>query len=144
MLVEALGHTHHNDKTDRLRIFFAADSLDPRSFSDLLDIIEIPKTLFLVISKSGGTIEVMTHLAIVLDKLKDYNLCIKDQIVAITDEKKGILKSFADEHQCDQFVVPDGIGGRFSVLSDVGLVVAELLGFDSESVLKGVLIKKSE
>ena len=92
------------------------------------------KVLFLVISKSGTTIEPVTALRGLKKLLAD--VC-DIQLMAITDKEKGRIRPLAEERHFPCFTVPDGIGGRFSIFSQVGLVFASLAGIDIENFLKG-------
>lgn len=92
------------------------------------------RVLLLVISKSGTTIEpssALKALRTILAPFADLSL------LAITDKEKGTLRHYANEHHLPCFTVPDGIGGRFSELSQVGLVFARLIGVDIEALLSG-------
>lgn len=92
------------------------------------------KVLFLVISKSGTTIEPVTAvrgLKKLLDSICDIHL------MAITDKEKGRIRPLAEKEHFPCFTVPDGIGGRFSVFSQVGLVFASLAGIPIEEFLQG-------
>lgn len=121
---------------NRCKAYFV-DNVDPIEMRSLLDCINIPSALFLVISKSGGTIETNANFAILIDAIKKHTKDYKKHIVAITDPHKGVLRQIADEEGFASFSVPSNVGGRFSVLSVVGLVLAEYVGIDSYSLLKG-------
>ena len=92
------------------------------------------KVLFLNISKSGTTIEPVTAVRGLKKLLAD--VC-DIYLMAITDKEKGRIRPLAEERHFPCFTVPDGIGGRFSIFSQVGLVFASLAGIDIESFLKG-------
>lgn len=92
------------------------------------------KVLFLIISKSGTTIEPVTAVRGLKKLLAD--VC-DIYLMAITDKEKGRIRPLAEERHFPCFTVPDGIGGRFSIFSQVGLVFASLTGIDIESFLKG-------
>lgn len=127
------------------QIYFAGQNVDPVSLIELSSCISREserlqrrrmKVLFLVISKSGTTIEPVTAvrgLKKLLDGVCDIHL------MAITDKEKGRIRPLAEERHFPCFTVPDGIGGRFSIFSQVGLVFASLAGIDIdiESFLKG-------
>jgi glucose-6-phosphate isomerase len=114
------------------------DNVDPAEFAALLDIVDTERTLFNVISKSGSTAETMSQFLIALDLLKD---CVgadwKKHLVVTTDAKTGILRPFVQAEGLESFAVPDGVGGRFSVLSPVGLFGAATVGIDVEALLAG-------
>ena len=120
------------------RIFFL-DNIDPDQISSLLDSIDLTKTLVNVITKSGSTAETMTQFMIVKDRLEklmgdDY----RQNIVATTDRSTGFLRQIAGEEGYKTFVVPDDVGGRFSVFSAVGLLPFALVGLDVDDIMQGV------
>jgi len=114
------------------------DNVDPDEFSQMLDTIDPRRTLFNVISKSGETVETMSQFLVVLDRIK---ACVGDSwrehFVVTTDVSRGILRPLVDEERLESFVVPDGVGGRFSVFSPVGLLPAALIGIDVRALLSG-------
>jgi glucose-6-phosphate isomerase len=120
---------------------FVFDNVDPAQLGSLLDWVgdKLDKTIFNVISKSGRTVETASQFLIVrkllLDKLGPEGL--RNQIIVTTDKEKGTLRSIADEVGFKSLIVPDGVGGRFSVLSDVGLFSAAMCGIDIDSLLEG-------
>ena len=122
------------------RIFFL-DNIDPDEINGLLNILDLKKTLVNVITKSGSTAETMSQFMIIKDKLQellgdDY----RKNIVATTDKQAGILRQIANEEGYKTFVVPDDVGGRFSVFSPVGLVPMALVGIDIDEVINGVKV----
>ena len=142
-LRSALLHTHHNmlhynARGERPRIF-VPDNIDPDRMAGLFDLVNLDRTLWIVISKSGSTAETMSQFLIVKDKLQNSmgKREHKKHIVAITDPEKGILRKIVNEEGYTAFDVPSNVGGRFSVLSTVGLVPAALAGIDIASLLAG-------
>jgi len=120
------------------RIFFL-DNIDPDQMTGLLDSIDLTKTLVNVITKSGSTAETMSQYMIVKDRLEkvmgdDY----RQNIVATTDASMGYLRQIAGEEGYKTFVVPDDVGGRFSVFSAVGLLPFALVGIDVDDIIQGV------
>lgn len=120
------------------RIFFL-DNIDPDTMLGLLDILDLKKTLVNVITKSGSTAEIMAQFMIIKDKLEqelgdDY----RKNIVATTDKNIGVLRQIAEQEGYKTFVVPDDVGGRFSVFSAVGLLPFALVGIDIDEVVRGV------
>lgn len=120
------------------RVFFI-DNIDPDQINGLLDMLDLEKTLVNVITKSGSTAETMSAYMIVKDRLekqlgKEYGR----NIVATTDKTTGVLRQLSDQEGYKTFVVPDDVGGRFSVFSAVGLLPFALLGIDIEEILQGV------
>lgn len=125
------------------QIYFSGQNVDPVSLMDLASCIKREagriadrrmKVLLLVISKSGTTIEPVTAvrgLQKLLDPVCDIHL------MAITDKEKGRIRPLAEKEHFPCFTVPDGIGGRFSVFSQVGLVFASLAGIPIEEFLQG-------
>ncbi|MGI6153548.1 MAG: glucose-6-phosphate isomerase [Christensenellaceae bacterium] len=140
-LFSALKHPRYNELSREKRggvRFYVMDNVDPDSMSALFDIIDLSKTCFNVITKSGSTVETMAQFMYVLPLLKEkLGEKYKDNIVLTTDKEKGILRKIADEHAFRTLVVPDGVGGRFSVFSPVGLLPAAVLGIDIQELLSG-------
>ena len=120
------------------RIFFL-DNIDPDSMNGLLDILDLKKTLVNVITKSGSTAETMSQYMIIKDSLeKELGDDYRRNIVATTDKKVGVLRQLADQEGYKTFVVPDDVGGRFSVFSAVGLVPFALVGLDIDQIMNGI------
>ena len=120
------------------RIFFL-DNIDPDSMNGLLDILDLKKTLVNVITKSGSTAETMSQYMIIKDRLeKELGDNYRRNIVATTDKKVGVLRQLADQEGYKTFVVPDDVGGRFSVFSAVGLVPFALVGLDIDQIMNGI------
>jgi glucose-6-phosphate isomerase len=116
---------------------FVADYIDPDYFTSLLKSLKAGKTLVNVISKSGATAETMSQFLIVRNWLEGKGLKLKDHVFFTTDPQKGTLRRLARELEIDTFAVPDGVGGRFSVFSAVGLLPAAFMGVDIKALLKG-------
>lgn len=124
------------------QLYFAGQNLDPVSLLRLADQIKRnatavwwkPKILLLVISKSGTTIEPWTAMEALKALLSPF---CDVRIMAITGKDKNNLRKAVDQYNLPCFTVPDGIGGRFSVLSQVGLVFAKLVGIDIHGLLAG-------
>ena len=141
MAFNALCHLHYNDLPKSKRRgpkFYVEDNVDPVRMRDLLDVIEPEKTCFNVISKSGATSETMAQYLIILDLLTKAGVNVKDNVIFTTDEKKGNLKKISDEvGGIKSYILPDGVGGRFSQLCPVGLLPAAVLGIDIKGLLAG-------
>jgi glucose-6-phosphate isomerase len=117
---------------------FVCDNIDPESFGELLATLDPTKTFINVISKSGGTTETMSQFAIALKWIKDaVGDGWKKHVTATTDPESGKLRSYVTDTGIDAFEVPQKLGGRYSVLSAVGLLPAACLGIDIERVLSG-------
>lgn len=138
---QALNHLHYNELSDQKRNgprLYVEDNIDPERMCALLDVIDIKKTCFNVITKSGGTAETMSQYLIVLEHLKnavgdDY----RKHIIITTSESKGFLINVAKEEGYETFYIPDGVGGRFSELCPVGLLPACVCGIDIQMLLDG-------
>ncbi|MGH7694513.1 MAG: glucose-6-phosphate isomerase [Gemmatimonadaceae bacterium] len=113
------------------------DNIDPVTIVALLGRLELPKTLFLVVSKSGGTAETMAQYLIVGKQLKLARLPLPDHLVIVTDPAKGALRPIAQRDGLRSAEIPPNVGGRFSVLSAVGMLPAALLGIDIRALLAG-------
>lgn len=135
-------YMHNLDDKNRLgpRVF-VFDNIDPPQLASFMDWVgdKLDKTVFNVISKSGRTAETAAQLLIIrkmlLDKFGPEGL--KSHIVATTDPQKGTLHKIANENKLPTLEVPEGVGGRFSVLSAVGLFMAGLCEMDVDSLLGG-------
>lgn len=120
---------------------FVFDNVDPAQLVSFLDWLQdkLDKTIFNVISKSGRTSETAAQFMIIrqllLDKLGPDGL--KDQVVATTDSSQGTLRKIADDADLRCLEVPDGVGGRFTVLSAVGLFSAAMCRIDIDLLLEG-------
>ncbi len=120
------------------RIFFL-DNIDPDQMESLLNILDLKKTLVNVITKSGSTAETMSQYMVVKDRLeKELGDDYRKNIVATTDKQTGILRQLSDQEGYKTFVVPDDVGGRFSVFSAVGLVPFALVGLDVDEIIQGI------
>ena len=120
------------------RIFFL-DNIDPDTMIGLLDMLDLSKTLVNVITKSGSTAETMSQFMIVKDRLeKELGDNYRYNVVATTDKKTGILRQIAEQEGYKTFVVPDDVGGRFSVFSAVGLLPFALVGIDIDEITNGI------
>jgi glucose-6-phosphate isomerase len=120
------------------RIFFL-DNIDPDSMEALLEMLDLKKTLVNVITKSGDTAETMAQYMILKDRLeKELGEDYRKNIVATTDKRTGILRQISEQEGYKTFVVPDDVGGRFSVFSAVGLLPFALVGIDIDEIINGV------
>lgn len=111
------------------------ENSDPISIAYESSHIEYAKTLFVVISKSGGTVETLSIFKYLINKF-EIDLQNSSQIVVVSDDG-SILSQFADHYGLKRFVIPSNVGGRFSVLSAVGVIPLVLAGFNIEGVLNG-------
>ena len=138
---QALCHLRHNELGKRQRKapkFYVEDNVDPERMASLLDILDLDKTVFNVITKSGSTSETMSQYLIIMNMLKArYGDKAAEHIIATTDAQKGNLVKLAEKEGFKTYVVPDGVGGRFSELCPVGLLPAAVLGIDIKEMLRG-------
>ncbi|HEX6926873.1 MAG TPA: glucose-6-phosphate isomerase [Longimicrobiaceae bacterium] len=117
---------------------YVIDNPDPVTFSAFLDHIDLRKTLFNVISKSGGTAETMSQMLVVRARLEaELGEGYRGHLLFTTDPSKGVLRRLAEAEQIATLSVPPNVGGRFSVLSSVGLLPAALVGIDVRELLAG-------
>ncbi|HXG18607.1 MAG TPA: glucose-6-phosphate isomerase [Methylomirabilota bacterium] len=116
-----------------------ADNIDPVSFGALLERLNLSRTLFNVISKSGETAETMAQFLIVRQLLQDKlgAAAVKQRLIVTTDAKSGYLRPLVDREGWRDLVIPAGVGGRFSVFTPVGLFPAAVVGIDIEELLAG-------
>ena len=138
-VVEAVKGLYHNDTEDGLKIYFCGNTISPTYLNDIIKVTKGKRFSINVISKSGTTTE--TALAFrVLRKLLEDSVGPEEankRIYATTDRAKGTLKQLADAQGWSTFVVPDDVGGRYSVLTAVGLLPIACAGIDIDALMKG-------
>jgi len=129
------------DKQSKRPRLFVLDNVDPDQFGSFLDYIKpkLKRTVFNVISKSGRTSETAAQFMIIREMLIDAlgKTGYQNRVVATTDAKAGTLRTIADSDKLQTLEVPDGVGGRFSVLSAVGLFSAAMCGINISQLLAG-------
>ncbi|HAZ28839.1 MAG TPA: glucose-6-phosphate isomerase [Candidatus Magasanikbacteria bacterium] len=136
-LAESLGHLFSHERVQqKIPRLYVLDNIDPVLILEIQEIIDFKKTLFLVISKSGETPEVVSQFFYVTNLLQKKKLDIREHVLFITDPQKGLLRQIAKQTELPAIDHAD-VGGRFSVLSSVGLVPAALLGIDIQKILAG-------
>ncbi len=140
---QALCHLRHNELPKKVRKapkLYVEDNVDPERMNALLDVIDIEKTMFNVVTKSGSTSETMSQYLIIMDILKKkLGDKAKEHMIATTSMSKGNLIKIAKEEGLKTFYIPDGVGGRFSELCPVGLLPAAVVGIDIKELLAGAL-----
>ena len=138
-VVEAVKGLYHNDTEDGLKIYFCGNTISPTYLNDIIKVTKGKRFSINVISKSGTTTE--TALAFrVLRKLLEDSVGPEEankRIYATTDRAKGTLKQLADAQGWPTFVVPDDVGGRYSVLTAVGLLPIACAGIEIYALMKG-------
>ncbi len=145
--IEFLKSPYYNQLTkDAPEIYFIGNSFSGDDLADVLAICEGKDISVNVISKSGTTTESAIAFRIIRDVLsKKYtDEEIKDRVYVTTDKARGALKGLADKEGYETFVVPDDIGGRFSVLTPVGLLPIAVCGADIDALMNGALSFKKE
>ncbi len=140
--IEFLRHSFYNsvDKETRKtpEIFFVGNNISSAYITDLCDTLKGKDFSVNVISKSGTTTEPAIAFRIFKKMLEDkYGDKAAERIYATTDKKKGALKTLADAKGYETFVVPDDIGGRYSVLTAVGLLPIAVSGADIDKLMEG-------
>ncbi|CAN5647263.1 glucose-6-phosphate isomerase [soil metagenome] len=117
---------------------YVVDNPDPSTFSALLSRLDLRRTLFNVVSKSGGTAETMSQFLIVRERLEaELGDGYRRHILFSTDPENGVLRKLAREEGIPALPIPANVGGRFSVLSAVGLLPAALVGIPIVELLQG-------
>jgi glucose-6-phosphate isomerase len=115
-----------------------ADNVDADSLEAWLQSLPAEKTVVVVISKSGGTIETIGQYFLIRDWLRTARGdAWTNHVIAVTDERSGFLREEADTHGLASMPVPDHLGGRYSVLSAVGLIPAAFTGMDWQALVRG-------
>jgi len=138
---QALNHMRWNELPAVKRNapkFYVEDNIDPERMAALLDVIDVKRTCFNIITKSGATAETMSQYLIISDLLqKAVGEGWQKHIIATTDTQKGNLIKLAKEEGFRLFYIPDSVGGRFSELTPVGLLPAAVCGIDIRAMLAG-------
>ena len=139
-VIEFLKSPMYNSlKKDTPDIYFSGCNISPLALNELLEICEGRDVCINVISKSGTTTEPAVAFRVFRALLeKKYGKeGARERIFVTTDKAKGTLKKFSDEVRYETFVVPDNVGGRFSVLTAVGLLPIAVSGIDIDALMKG-------
>lgn len=140
-LQQSLTHLYQASKPK----LFVLDNIDPILLQDFLDSVDLKKTLFLVITKSGGTPETLAQYLFFKQQVIAAGLSFADHFVIITDPQKGLLRQQLNEMpELKSLPVPSNLGGRFSVLSAVGLLPAALIGLDIDQLIAGAKVIRDQ
>jgi glucose-6-phosphate isomerase len=132
-------HDHRPGSNERGARLFVADNVDPRTFAAILDEVDLRRTAFNVISKSGETAETMSQFLVVRERLLktlgavDYNR----HVVMTTDADAGALRQIVNDEGFRSLAIPPGVPGRYGVLSAVGLFPAAVAGIDVSELVVG-------
>jgi glucose-6-phosphate isomerase len=120
------------------RVVFAGSNTDPDELASILSSLDLKKTVVNIVSKSGDTIEPMSAFLILRERLKKIvGKHFAKHIVATTDLERGTLIEWARREGYHRLIIPANVGGRFSVLSDVGLFPAAWAGIEIEALVDG-------
>ncbi len=140
------SHYYNNKKKDTPDIYFAGNSISSTALAELLEICEGKDVSVNVISKSGTTTEPAIAFRIFKKYLEEKygKEEAKKRIYCTTDKARGTLKALADEEGYEEFVVPDDVGGRFSVLTAVGLLPIAVAGCDIDKLMEGAQKAREE
>ncbi|HPY68031.1 MAG TPA: glucose-6-phosphate isomerase [Bacteroidales bacterium] len=145
-VIEALSHSFSFlQKKKQHDILFAGQNICEDYLADLLDILDDRNYSIIVISKSGTTTEPAIAFRILRDHLerKVGKAAAGERIIAVTDSSKGALRSLANLNGYDTFDIPDNVGGRYSVLTPVGILPIAVGGFDIKALVAGAKAAES-
>ncbi|MEH7590600.1 glucose-6-phosphate isomerase [Priestia megaterium] len=139
--IEALSHSFHNQMAGNTQVYFAGQNISSTYITHLFELLEGKDISVNVISKSGTTTEPALAFRLFRDYMeKKYGKeGARERIFATTDQEKGALKKLANEEGYETFVIPDDVGGRYSVLTAVGLLPIAAAGIDIDRVMEGAL-----
>lgn len=139
--IEALSHSFHNQIAGNTQVYFAGQNISSTYITHLFELLEGKDISVNVISKSGTTTEPALAFRLFRDYMeKKYGKeGARERIFATTDQEKGALKKLANEEGYETFVIPDDVGGRYSVLTAVGLLPIAAAGIDIDRVMEGAL-----
>ena len=149
-VIEALTNSFYNlqptEKRKTPQIFYVGNNISPVYINDLLDLIGDKDFSINVISKSGTTTEPAIAFRIFREMLETkYGVKeARDRIYVTTDKEKGALKTLSNKEKYESFVIPDNVGGRFSVLTAVGLLPIAVAGIDIEQLMMGAKVAQDK
>ncbi|MBN1118345.1 MAG: glucose-6-phosphate isomerase [Bacteroidales bacterium] len=131
--------TAYAGSSDKPAVLFAGQNIGEDYLTELMQLLDTKRYAIVVISKSGTTTEPAIAFRILKNHLESKvgEEKAKDLIVAVTDEKKGALRTLANQNDYKTYVIPDDVGGRYSVLTPVGLVPLAIGGFDIRALVNG-------
>lgn len=141
-VIDALSHSFHNlledDQRKVPKIIYAGQNISGKYLRELTELIEKKDVSLLVISKSGTTTEPALSFRVLKEMVENkYAEESKDHIFAVTDGSKGALRQLADKESYESFVIPDNVGGRYSVITPVGLLPLAVMGINIEDFING-------
>ena len=148
--IEALNHSFYNDLPANKRrgpqIYYVGNNISSNYIVDLLDAIEDKDISLNVISKSGTTLEPALAFRVFKEYMENKygKEKAKDRIYITTDSEKGALKELANKENYTCFTIPDDVGGRYSVLTSVGLLPIAVSGLNIDKIMEGALLAMEE
>ncbi len=117
--------------------FFVMDNVDPEHITSILKALKPSESVFNIISKSGSTAETMANYMVVRGLLESRGIDPKSHIIFTTDLNEGVLRKISIDEEIPSLEIPSNVGGRFSVLTPVGLLSSAITGIDVESLVDG-------
>ena len=143
--IELVNGSHHNLTKGDPQIFFAGNNLSTRAWNELCTLLEGKDFSINIISKSGTTTEPAIATRALLQMMnRKYGAEAKDRIYVTTDPEKGALRQMATEEGYETFVIPPDVGGRYSVLTAVGLLPLAVAGMKPTDVMMGAARAREE
>lgn len=136
-VIELLGSQYYNDLSP-LKIYYAGNSISADNLNNIIKLCDGKRVSLNVVSKSGTTLEPALAFRVLKSLLEErYGKEAANRIYVTTDREKGALKNLADREGYESFVIPDDVGGRYSVLTAVGLLPIAAAGFDIDALMDG-------
>jgi glucose-6-phosphate isomerase len=137
--VEAIRGDFHNELSSP-KIYYAGQNLSGAYLKKLAEVVKNKEICVIVISKSGTTLETAVSFRIIRELMEEkYKQEAKNRIFAVTDKEKGALKRLSDLNGYKTFVIPDDIGGRYSVITPVGLLPMAAANLNTDEFIKGLM-----
>ncbi len=144
-VIEALGFGELTKRAQNPEILYAGHHISEDYHYNLLDYVKDKDYACIVVSKSGTTTEPAMAFRLIKKQMQElFPNDIAERIFTVTDKESGALKEISDKESFTSFVIPDDVGGRYSVLSPVGILPIAAAGFDIESLLKGAADMKTQ
>jgi glucose-6-phosphate isomerase len=146
-VIESLSNNFHSFiKSEFPEIIYAGQNISEEYTADLMQLLDKKEYSIIVISKSGTTTEPALAFRLLKKHLENKygKEKAREHIVAITDKEKGALKKLSDVEKYSTYTIPDDVGGRYSVLTPVGLLPIAVAGFDIEKLLQGAAHMQEE
>lgn len=136
--IEAIRGDFHNDLVSP-KVYYAGQNLSGAYLSNLIEVIKNKEICLIVVSKSGTTLETAISFRLLRDLMEEkYKEEASRRIFVVTDREKGALKTLSNLYKYKTFVIPDDVGGRYSVITPVGLLPMAAAGLDIDEFINGV------